>query len=519
MPELYADYLAGASALRPFFAHGVRDLSAAGAGLPAWGAGMRDGLVAYQAQLGLARDIAPGSLAVVTGQQPGLLTGPLYTIYKAITAIKLARRAAEATGRPAVPVFWAAADDHDFEEVRGAQLLTQEHTALALRYDPVADIAAYPMHEVPLETSLHALIDQAADAATGSEFAAEVRAFLHGSLEQSRSFSGWFCHIMARLFRDTPLLIFTTEMPAARVAAAPIFAREISTPLESTRLLNAAGARLAALGYGAQVVKADDECAFFLMYGPRRRKVLYRADRFVVPEESQSFSQGELLALLSAQPERFSANVALRPIVQQQLFPALAYVGGPGEIAYWAQFRDVFAHFGQPMPIVYPRAQATLTTIKLNKLLAKYGFTAAGLAQPREALLQHALESSVKSPALDTFRAGRSKVEGAADELRAALLAVKKLDRPSADAAGAATDQIRAALDRLEKQLLRADSTQTETARKQVDRLCNTLAPDRKPQERVFTVFSFLFEHGWGLIDCLTESIDTDSFTMNEIEL
>lgn len=517
--DLYRDYLAGDAALRPFFAHGVHELAGAAQGLPAWSAPMLEGLIEYQAELGLARGISADGLAVVTGQQPGLLTGPLYTIYKAITAIHLAQHVANETGRAVTPIFWAAADDHDFEEVRSACLLTRDHALLELKYTPEADIAGFPMHRVPVEASLHAIVDQAANEATGSEFTEEIRAFLHESLEASRSFSDWFCRILARLFRDTPLVIFSTELPAARISAAPIFAREIDTPLESTRLLNAAGERLAALGYPPQVVKAADECAFFVEFNRRRRKVLWRDGVFFVPEENLRYTQGEMQALLAEAPERFSANVALRPVVQQALFPTVAYIGGPGELAYWAQFKDVFAHFGQPMPLVYPRAQAALSSIKLNKLLAKYGFELPALAQPREALLQQALAASVKSPALETFRAGRSAVEGAAESLRAAVRGAKKIDKASAEAADTAAEQVRMAMDRLEKALLRADTTQTETTRKQVERIATALMPERKPQERVYTVFSFLFEHGWGLIDRLSEALNSETFTMNEIEL
>lgn len=518
MPDFYADYLAGSTALAPFFAHGVHDLPAASA-LPGWSEEIRAAVLADQARLGIRREIPPDSIAVVTGQQPGLLGGPLYTVYKAITAIKLAEKTTAATGRTCVPVFWAAADDHDFEEVRTAHLLTLDHTHTALRYEPEGDVAALPMHGMPVQASLRDLADRVALEAMGGEFRDEISTFLHESLAESRSFSDWFCRIMARLFQDSPLIIFTTELPAARVAAAPVFEKAIRHPLETTRLLNDAGAQLAALGYAAQVVKAEEECAFFVQVDGRRRKVTFSGDVFHLPEIRVQRTEAEMLAWLAARPEDFSANVALRPVVQQALFPTVAYIGGPGELAYWAQFRGIFEFFGQPMPVVYPRAQAVLSTIKLNKLLKKYGFTPGELTAPREELVQRALNASVKSPALDTFRAARGQVEGAAEALAAAVLGVKKIDKQSADAVRAAGEQISGTLDRLEKALLRADAGQAETVRKQVERLCTAFAPDRKPQERVYSIFSFLCEHGWGLIGRLSDVMDIEGFTMNEIEL
>lgn len=518
MADQYSDYLRKAPALAPFYARPVNDL-AWGAALPAWNPTMLAALLADQARLGLDRSIQPDSVAIVTGQQPGLLTGPLYTIYKAITAIRLAERVTALGGRPAQPVFWVAADDHDFEEVRSAHLLSKDHQSLVLRYNPVDDVTGRPMHRVLCDGSLHALVDQAAQEAPGSEFREPVRTFLHESLDASRSFSDWFCRILARLFRDTPLVIFTTELEASRTLAAPIFAEEIRQPLESTRRLNAAGARLAALGYPPQVVKADDECSFFLIFGERRRKVLYRAGEFFVPDEGHSVSAEALLERLAQHPEHFSANVALRPVVQQRLFPTLAYIGGPGEIAYWGQFADVFALFGEPMPMVYPRAQATLSTLKLNKLLSKYALDAAALAAPRDVVLQRALEASVQSPALDTFRRGRDPVLAASDALLDALHAEKRVDKNAREVAEVVHTQIASSLERLERALLRADSNQTETVRKQVERLSTALLPEGKPQERVYTVFSFLFEHGWDLVHRLTSALDCERFAMNEVEL
>lgn len=519
MADFAAAYLAGSPTLRPFFAHAPGDFAAAAGALGPWNEDMRSAMLDEQARLGLARKIPAESLAIVTGQQPGLLTGPLYTVYKAITAIQLAERESAKLGRPVVPVFWVAADDHDFEEVREAHLLSQDHADCALRYEPGADIAGLPMHRVPLEGSLHGLVDVAAREAPGAEFREEVRAFLHESLDQSTSFSGWFARILARLFRDTPLLIFSTDLPASRVVAAPVFAREIQTPLASTRLLNDAGKQLAAHGFPPQVVKADDECAFFVEVAQRRRKVLYRDGHFVLPEESRQFTREEMLAWLRARPADFSANVALRPVVQQTLFPTLAYVGGPGELAYWAQFRGIFEHFGQPMPVVCARAGAVLTTIKLNKLLAKYGLGVADLAVPREELLLRALAASVKSPARDAFRAQRPALDAAIATFRAKMLAVKKLDKTLATQVETAAENLAGTLDRLEKSLLRADESQTETVRKQVERVTTALMPERKPQERHYSVFSFLFEHGWELIPRLSAALDAGVHTMQEIEL
>jgi bacillithiol biosynthesis cysteine-adding enzyme BshC len=452
---------------------------------------------------------------LVTGQQAGLFLGPLYTVYKAVTAIILARRIEAQHGVPCTPVFWLGSDDHDFEEVRTAHFLDKDHEPLSLRYEPAAPVDGLPMFEMPVEDSLHAFIDRAAAETPGSEFREPVAQHLHDTLSASRALSDWSGRLMGALFKDTPLAHFAPHLPEGRRLAAPIFAREIEEPLRSTALLNEGGARLQKLGYAQQVIKADDECNFFLFVDKRRRKVLFREGRFLVPEERLSYTGDDLLEILRETPERFSANVALRCVVQQHLFGAAAYIAGPGEVAYWAEMKPVLEHFSVPVPVVYPRAQCVLTTLKLNKLMQKYGFSQSDLAEPREALVDRALRNAVRSKSRDGFQRLREPVEAALAGLTADLDA-----GPNVLAmAQSLRERVGEDLGRIERAIVQGDRAQVEAVERQVARLCNSLMPWRRPQERVYTVYSFLFEQGPGLIQRLIDELDVESFRMNEVEL
>lgn len=520
MADLVEAYLAGSTELAAFFAHPPRTPLHTLAPSGQMNAALCEAINAHQAALGGSGRMEPGDWTIVTGQQPGLLTGPLYTIYKAATAIRLAQDVTTASGRRCTPVFWVAGDDHDFEEVRTAYLLTKQHDLRALTYTPESDVRALPMHRMPLEDSLHRLMDEAAACTQGSELRDDVAAELHASLSAATSFSDWFARLLARLFRDTPLVIFSPDLPAARDVAAPVFAREIATPLESTRLLNAAGARLQALGFPPQVVKAEDECSFFLEIDARRRKVLWRDEQFFLPELALEQSPEELQALLEDAPEAFSANVVLRGVVQQTLFPnTLAYIGGPGEIAYWAQLRDVFTHFGQPMPVVRPRARALLTTRKLDKLRSKLGLDTGALQAPLDTVLDQALAAVAQSPALAALRPHQQHLEAEAAALVASLEGIALKDTSVLGAARAFQEQVQQGLVRLERILRRGDAAQVDTVRQQVERLAHALAPHRKPQERVLSIFSFLFEHGWALVPRITAALDPEGNAVQEIEL
>jgi len=225
------------------------------------------------------------------------------------------------------------------------------------------------------------------------------------------------------------------------------------------------------------------------------------------------FTRDELLGVLDEEPERFSPNVALRTIVQQRLFPVAAYVAGPGEIAYWGQFKPLFELLNLQMPVVYPRAQCVLTTAKLTKLKTKLGLNGANVdwTSPDD-LITHAMRSGASNPLVAAFQNRRVSVEQEMKSLEADLA---KAPVPAATL----TERVTSAFDNYERMLLRADEARYETVRQQVARLCNTFAPFRKPQERVYTIVSFLFEHGWDLVPRIVREIDVEHFELNEIEL
>lgn len=512
-------YVRQAPELQPFYAATAGSVFTSPMPQCGWNPALLEAIARYQSILGLERPLRGDETVVVTGQQPALLTGPLYTIYKAITAIRLAARLEAAHGKPVIPVFWIGSDDHDFKEARTATLLTKEHRPLSLVYEPESAVDGWPLYRVPLEPSLHAIIDRAANETPGSELREDVRAFLHESLNAAGSFADWSVRILARLFRDTPLVLFEPRIPAARAVAASVLRREIAQPLESTRLINEAAERLRKAGFEPQLVKGANECNFFLEMGGRRRKVLFEDGEFVLPEEQMTCSGKVLNEWLDSTPERFSPNVALRCIVQQELFPVAAYVAGPGEIAYWAQLMPVFDHFGVPMPVVYPRASAILTTAKTRKLMNRYGFGFDDLARGPEAIMESALRAEIRSPAAEVLRKHRPDVMDPIKAFVAALGGVSRGAKFAQEQGQSFLRRIEGEWDRLESMLLREDAAQVATVERQVARLCDTLAPARKAQERVYNVFSFLFEHGWGLIPRLVDALDIESFKHNEVEL
>lgn len=513
---LVQDYLSRAPQLEPFYERHPGELFTAPPGPGPWAPGIVEALCNYQETLGYPKDVDPAAHVIATGQQPGLFGGPLYTVYKAITALQLAERYSKVHGVPCVPLFWVASDDHDFEEVCTAHLLTKQYELLSLKYDAPERVADAPMYLTPVDASIHALIDEAAARCSG-EYRDEIAAWLHDTLDAAQSMSHFFALLLARLFRDTPLVIFAPNLGEAREVSTPVF-ESVAKPLEATRLSNAAAARLKDLGYPPQVVKAENECSFFVEMNGSRCKVLWEDGEYKLPTIGRSFTQGEMLALL-ASPNRFSANVVLRPVLQQALFPVAAYVGGPGEIAYWLQFREVFAAFGQKMPVVYPRLQAVLLDSKTRKLRDKFAFAPEEWTSPLESLESRAVLSHVQSPALAALRAERGQVAAALEQLAGAVRRASGKNPAPAERTEAFVQRTLQGLDRLEAGLAEGDTAQADAVRAQVRRVAAVLAPLRKPQERVFCVLPWLFQHGWDLIPRLMQQLDATSGQVQEIEL
>jgi len=490
-----------------------------------WPAGLRDALEDLQPKLGgSAVSLKGNEPVIVTGQQPGLFLGPLYTVYKAVTAIRLARLLSNRHGKRVLPVFWIASEDHDFEETR-RYWFTDARAVLHERvYTPVdalgqpLDVAGLPMHKVPAGISLRDAIEEMAALCAGSEHTGSIRDLLLDTLAEAASVSNWFARLMATLFRDTGLVLFAPHMRVARAAAVPVIRREIEMPGVASRLLDEAAARIRALGFAPAIVRPPDACNFFLLEDGRRRRVIHTRQGFVLPEENgKRYTADELFELLESDPTRFSPNVALRPLVQQVLFPGCqAYVAGPGEVAYWAQLKPLFEWYELPMPVVFPRARARFVTPKEKRHLASLGLNVADLAGPPDPLLESLLTRATPDATDRAITAARDQIAGALDRLAGELAVAntRNADRIVAEA----RSRIDNAMERLAHQARHADTRRVEQLREQVTRLRDRLMPLGRPQERVLSPFTFLFSQGPGLIQRLIDELRIDTPEEQEIE-
>jgi len=517
--DLARDYLNGRQELREFFPHDYRDpfdpdfVEKAAKGADSL---LIDEIRSYNEALGADERTIENiealregdSAAVVTGQQPGIFAGPLYTIYKALAAVRLSERHSETLRRRVVPIFWVASDDHDFDEIRTVRFVDWRGRVESLSYtsrDAGSQLSAF---DIPADSELLGNLVQALDEKTPDhESKEEVVDLLKTCIGNRQSLADWFGWLMLRLFRGTGLIMFLPHTSRARELAGEVLAEEILAPATTTGLLREATERLAAWGYRPQIEKKSNETHLFLYVNRKRRKVLFERNRYYVPDENLSFSAPEMERMCRCEPERFSPNAVLRTVVQGKLMPVLDYVGGPGEIAYWAQLGAVFERFGAPMARLYPRPRVVLINRRCGKLMQKHRIDPAQIVSGEDAELVgrcSRIERSSQEQALT------ETAERIVSEFGRYIAQASAVDASLGAGASKLGRKIDYELAKLNQKAAALQDQQAGRLGSELAEMQANLFPLGKPQERVLNIFPYLMESGWELIPRLLRDIDID---------
>lgn len=436
--------------------------------------------------------LARGAGVVVTGQQVGLLLGPLYTLHKAASAVVAARALSEETGRPVVPVFWLQTEDHDFAEVRsvaepGAGGLVRHQVADALEGRSRVSLA-----ERVLGPSVSPLIDELALSGPHVE---ETRSLLARHYRPEATFAEAFAGVLAELFADHGLLIFDPRAKTDREVLVRLSAPIHDLCLEQAATIEAALVRrsdeLAASGFEVQVPirsGASLSCYADGVLAPR-----YRLQRDVSGAGWVTRARAEPFDVakgLSDTPERFTTTALSRPLLQDSLLATVATVAGPGEVAYFAQLPPLYALAGLPMPLVVPRARFTLITARIRRLTEQLGLTPddarRSLPELRAAICQ---DRDVLAGLTATAQALQQTVDHGISAL--ATEARNHGDRTFDKHADKARAQIAHTLERLRKRVERVITSGDALREERLVRFTSWLAPDGKPQERALGFAAF----------------------------
>ena len=446
---------------------------------------------------------AAGTVAILTGQQAGLFGGPLYTLLKALTAIALARRVAAEHGVSAVPVFWVDAEDHDLDEVSTCAVPDRDLALRRLDLDAVPE-PGRPIAGVRLPPSIGALIQTLRQTLPPTEFSDATLDCLTAAYAPGRGMSAAFSRWLDALLGRHGLVVFDGADPAAKPLVRDVFEQELLLRGETARLAAAAGAQLADRGYHAQVTPAAGAVALFRLNGGRR-PIRLGGDAFAIGESL--FSSGALIQLVRDQPQTFSPNVLLRPIVQDTLFPTAAYVSGPNELAYMGQLHEVYRRFGVPMPLIYPRLSATVLDRAAMKFLTRHDLGLERL-QARDDAALNGLINAQLPPAVEAA-VSAAEQQGAA-QLDSIAELVTGIDPTLAGAARTTRQRMERDLRTLRAKIVQAAKRRDTTLRRQFHRTRDQAFPDGAPQERAISFVYFINRYGPGVVDRLLADLPLD---------
>jgi bacillithiol biosynthesis cysteine-adding enzyme BshC len=450
----------------------------------------------------------PRAVAVVTGQQAGLFGGPFYTLLKALTAIKVAAQVAGQVGVPAVPVFWIEAEDHDWNEVNACRVLDAEMHPQTITLGTPLGAGEGPVASVRLDPAIFFAIDILRSALPATEFTNELLERLGQAYQPGLGMSDAFGRWLESVLGELGLVVYDASDPEAKPLAAAVFAREIESPGESTRLALETGRALVDLGYHAQVVPHDDNIALFRLDGIRR-PIHYREGRFVVGDH-EMVAAATLREEALAEPASFSPNVLLRPVVQDALFPTVCYVAGPNELAYLAQLKPIYERFGVPQPLFVPRATATLIDSASARFLTRYDLALESLLPADEGALNRLLETQLPPSVEEALREAGAALDDRMGRLVEVVPAIDPtLERTARSALGRMQHDLRT----LHDKIIHAAKRRDETLRRQFARTRALAFPDGHPQERTVAFVYFLNRYGQALVDRLHEDLPVDMGT------
>lgn len=514
LSPLYLDYLAGSPRLDPFLPAGGFELAGIASAAERTGglerplSAVAEALARQQEARGApaaarrARALAsPGASAIVTGQQAGLFGGPLFVLWKALATVAVARRLEAERGRPVVPVFWVASEDHDFAEVRSTTIVDASGALRALRYDPRLEPLGRPAWDIELDETVGGLVDELAQALPAALGRDETVELVGACYRAGETLSSAFARLVSQLLPE--LVVLDPADEALKPHMLPVLRRELGEASPSSRLALEAGQALLAAGYHQQVPVRAGFLNLFAIVDGQRRALATSGSTVEVRGTRERWLLEDALARLEREPRAWSPSALLRPLVQDALLPTAAYVAGPAEIAYHAQIGSGYAHFGVPRPALVPRPSLTLVEPAQARALEAEQLTLGDLAgDPERMVTRWAREDYPDVEA--AFARAREAIERELGAVEAVLGSHDATLRPATAAArGRALHQVNGLHEKSLRALKKRDQGRADRLRRTRD----VLLPGGSLQERGLGLIGLIGRHGRAIVPLLEERL------------
>ena len=437
--------------------------------------------------------LASGAVAVLSGQQVGLFGGPAYAFYKALSAIQIAHELTK-SGVDAVPIFWMATEDHDLDEVRHVSWF---HGGKRFRFElPPAETPGLPVGRVKLGPAVEELVKQASELLAGTDSAA-VAKYLQESYTPEETYGSAFGKLFARVFADYGLILVDPLDARLHRIAAPVYRKALAERATLNAKLLERDKELESAGFEPQVKVTSETTLLFQIRDGVRQPIVFQGER---GGQNGSFKIGdavltgaEVLQLADSSPETLSPNALLRPVVQDYLFPTVAFCAGSAEISYLAQSEVIYQHILGRMPVLLPRADFTILDAKADKLLQKYRLCIENLWSGPQQLRKQMESVSLPAQLGENFDLKKKLIDSTLTELGAEI---QKLDATLAGAVETTREKMSFQLNKLREKTGRALDERAGLIAEHSDFLENLLYPDRVLQSRDLSFLPFLAQ--WG---------------------
>ncbi len=490
--KLFADYLYHFNKVRRFYPHEFSDpasFAEAAAQLDFPEGRRRELISALRQQNGDSQALdelsRPGTVAVVTGQQVGLLSGPSYTVFKALTAVRLAHELCQ-RNIPAVPVFWLASEDHDLAEVDHAWLFNQDGspakvavTSAVANGGPVGDVV---LSDVPVAAMREALGEL--------PFAEEVVGKLKRAYAPGTTFTAAFKALLQDVLSGFGLLFLDPLAPGVRDMAKPLLAAAASRVPELLAALKSRDRELTEAGYHSQVHLDEGSSLLFILGAGKRTALRWKDGQFSARDKVYTLRE------LQETADRLSPNALLRPVMQDYLLPTVTYVGGPSEIAYMAQSAVLYEKLLNRMPVIFPRNSFTLLDSRAEKLMARYGLQMADLFEHQDKVKSRIAGQLVPPGLVEQFNSLQSSIAKGISGLEGSL---RSFDPTLEAAAKKSSAKMLYQLRHLSQKAARETLRRDERSAREANYLVNLTYPHRRLQERFYSIVPFLAKHGLDL--------------------
>ena len=472
--------------------------------------------ISKQTESNIVSLASPNTFAVVTGQQVSLFGGPMYTIFKTISTIKLANLFNEKySDYNFVPIFWMEADDHDFDEVSSANILDKNNSFITLNYFDGLDeeLNRGAVGNVVFNSNINNTLADLDEALRDNEFKNDILSFLKDCYKEGTTFKEAFKKLLFHLFDENGLIIFDPQDSSVKNLLLPVFEKEINNFDLHTTTNILKSAELEEV-YHAQIkVKPIN---LFYTDETGRHLIEPVEDGFRLKGKRKRMDKDELMNLLYFDPSTFSPNVMLRPVCQDFLLPTVVYVGGPSEISYFAQVIPNYDFFNVVTPILFPRASATIVESRQLAIINKFKLSLSDFTYDENTLIEKVIKQISEFDFDEIFTNSEAEINNVLLTLKKHLLTV---DESLLQPIEKSILRIEQTLETLKEKSKSAEERKHQIVISQLQKVRNVLFPNNTLQEREINFIYFANKYGIDIIKWIMNEIKTNKIEHQLLEV